>query len=455
MRITEIQVKGLFGMFDHVIPLNQEEHLTVIYGINGIGKTMLFKMVDYVSRGELGKLEKIVFDEFTIKFDGNYQIRFEKENQNFFKTYFSKNGIVRRIKFIQNLNPWNIFIKKIEFTTYLKENYNISENFGLKFTNQKKELLSISSIQKIYFDSPFFKEHEEVEVIVDELFDVFFISTQRLMLLISKKIKTPESENQFLYHRRRYANVYSNGEVKENIFSVEQYANELAEFIKSKNQEYQELSEALELSLGQRLIKKEVKTDYTYKELIKLKEQVEVRLSELRSVGLLSKQKEHELEISPDLDPLSQAVLSVNLQDFQTKLKVLDDAYNRLFTFLDILNNRRFSYKKVHVNEISGFYFGSLDNNSIPTNQLSSGEQHELILIYLLLFKVPSNALILLDEPEISLHIVWQKEFLKDMQEIIKLRGFDMLVATHSPSIINGNWDLTVSLKGKEEESYV
>lgn len=78
---------------------------------------------------------------------------------------------------------------------------------------------------------------------------------------------------------------------------------------------------------------------------------------------------------------------------------------------------------------------------------LSSGEQHEVVLLYELLFKVSEKSLVLIDEPEISLHIVWQKEFLKDLLEIIKIRNFDVLIATHSPSIIDENWDLTVELE--------
>ena len=41
MRITKISVKGLFGMFDHEIPLNQESRITIIHGPNGVGKTVL------------------------------------------------------------------------------------------------------------------------------------------------------------------------------------------------------------------------------------------------------------------------------------------------------------------------------------------------------------------------------------------------------------------------------
>ena len=33
-------------------------------------------------------------------------------------------------------------------------------------------------------------------------------------------------------------------------------------------------------------------------------------------------------------------------------------------------------------------------------------------------------------------------------QDILKLANFDVLIATHSPDIINERWDLTVELKG-------
>ncbi|MCK5719976.1 MAG: AAA family ATPase, partial [Thiomargarita sp.] len=53
----------------------------------------------------------------------------------------------------------------------------------------------------------------------------------------------------------------------------------------------------------------------------------------------------------------------------------------------------------------------------------------------------------LIDEPEISLHVAWQVEFLGDMKDIINLREFDVIISTHSPQIIDDRWDLTVELK--------
>lgn len=79
-------------------------------------------------------------------------------------------------------------------------------------------------------------------------------------------------------------------------------------------------------------------------------------------------------------------------------------------------------------------------------NKLSSGEQEILVLFYKLIFESDVN-IILIDEPEISLHISWQKEILNDFKKIIELnRNIHVIIATHSPQILSDNWDLQVDL---------
>ena len=69
-------------------------------------------------------------------------------------------------------------------------------------------------------------------------------------------------------------------------------------------------------------------------------------------------------------------------------------------------------------------------------------------MVYNLIFDTRADTLILIDEPEISLHVAWQKKFLSDIRRIIKLNNVDIMLATHSPQIIGSNLDLTVQLKG-------
>jgi len=68
------------------------------------------------------------------------------------------------------------------------------------------------------------------------------------------------------------------------------------------------------------------------------------------------------------------------------------------------------------------------------------------VLLYELIFNTDPNTLVLIDEPEISLHVTWQKEFINDLIEIIELQKIQVITATHSPQIVNGRWDLTYNL---------
>ena len=77
---------------------------------------------------------------------------------------------------------------------------------------------------------------------------------------------------------------------------------------------------------------------------------------------------------------------------------------------------------------------------------MSSGEQQEIVLFYELIFETPNKSLLLIDEPEISLHIVWQKIFMEDLQKVVKMKNLNVVVATHSPQIINNYWDNQIDL---------
>jgi predicted ATP-binding protein involved in virulence len=87
----------------------------------------------------------------------------------------------------------------------------------------------------------------------------------------------------------------------------------------------------------------------------------------------------------------------------------------------------------------------------VPLDRLSSGEQHQLILTFDLLFEVTENFLILIDEPELSLHVTWQKSFIESLRRIISLNGFDVLLATHSPAVVARHFNLAIELGPVDE----
>lgn len=69
MRVKEIQVRGLFGTFDHTIPLTNRDRITIIHGPNGFGKTVMLKMIASLVENDISIFMRIPFKEFRIILD--------------------------------------------------------------------------------------------------------------------------------------------------------------------------------------------------------------------------------------------------------------------------------------------------------------------------------------------------------------------------------------------------
>lgn len=178
---------------------------------------------------------------------------------------------------------------------------------------------------------------------------------------------------------------------------------------------------------------------------------LEEKRQRLTEAGLLDQDSTESFQVSRETDDKTNFILSVYIEDVEKKLAVFDELADKIGLLTRIIN-KRFSYKQVTIDKDQGFVFTNSKSVTLSPTDLSSGEQHELVLLYELLFKVKPHSLILIDEPELSLHVAWQMDFLSDLQEVTKLSVMDILIATHSPQIINDRWDLTVRLKGPGNE---
>ena len=69
MRIIKISIHGLFGIFNHEIPLNTEERITIIHGANGVGKTIILTMLNDFFQSRYSIFRTTPFDKFIIYFD--------------------------------------------------------------------------------------------------------------------------------------------------------------------------------------------------------------------------------------------------------------------------------------------------------------------------------------------------------------------------------------------------
>lgn len=81
-------------------------------------------------------------------------------------------------------------------------------------------------------------------------------------------------------------------------------------------------------------------------------------------------------------------------------------------------------------------YFQNSLGDKINIDQLSTGEKELLNNIFFLYIADIKDNIILIDEPEISLHPSWQNRIVKIYKEFAKTNNNQIIIATHSPQII-------------------
>jgi predicted ATP-binding protein involved in virulence len=458
MQIKQISVTGLFGFFDHVIPLNMNDRITIVHSPNGFGKTAMLKLTNGLFNSQYSAFRTIPFRCFQITFADNTIINVRKNSNNESSNKAKRENIVKRESITMSLSESNIEgesfdLDKIvdsteigfpmEILESIPDLYPINSSFWRY--SPTNEMLSLHEVLDRFKDilPPGIKKRGESEILDKLKYDIHvrLIESQRLLNVIPN----------------RSSRIYPGSTSM--LPTVSAYSDELAQIMRDKFSEYGEVSQSLDRTFPNRLVKRQSSPNLTDEQLRDRLEQLEVTRSRLISIGLLEKTENVDFPIQPPaMDESTKNILSVYVEDVEKKLSVFNDVASKIDLLRRIINSKfAYSYKEMSFNKDKGFVFKTLYNSSVsdsdtllPTD-LSSGEQHELVLLYELLFKVEPKSLVLIDEPELSLHVGWQVQFLKDLQEIVKLADLDILMATHSPDIIQDRWDLTVELQGMKK----
>jgi hypothetical protein len=270
---------------------------------------------------------------------------------------------------------------------------------------------------------------ERLEKILRQL-PVYFIQTQRLL---SEHTFDPQN-----YRARRPSRFKSRS-------VVELWSAEMASKIQEKLEESGALAASLDRQFPSTLLRAELPGEANEDRIREIySEQTDYR-NRLMRAGLMK--EEEPVDLPPgQIDQSELKVLWFYFRDVTQKFAVFEVLLPKIELFQEIINSR-FLLKTFSVDREQGFKFQNGRGDSIPATALSSGEQHELVLAYELLFKVKEGSLILIDEPELSLHVTWQHKFLEDITRISELVDLDFLIATHSPAIIYNRSDLMVELK--------
>ena len=444
MRITKVSVKKLFGIFNHEIPLHTSR-ITIVQGPNGFGKTILLTMLHGLFDSKYEAFHKVPFDEFRVDLSTGDAITVKKR---LMEPQSKASGLAIVFNEHEALNDEPYRPQPLEA-------------YRQQFD---EEIDSISDLMQIESDLWYSRKQSTI-LTMDEVIETYNLHSK---LYGTEKPRwfeqiTSALHTRFIHaHRlqvRRVAHlplrsVFGGPDLpRDSGYAVDSYSTEIAKSIQGIRSEYGVLSQKLDGSFPNKVISKGGSSEIDPAIESRL-EQLRERRLRLIKLGLLDEDT-HEIVGSEETESdLATAFFTQYFQDSDVKLAVFDTMSSQVTKLMEIVN-RRFQFKTLSIHKESGFVVKADDGTEIPISSLSSGEQHELVLMYQLLFHVKEDSLILIDEPELSLHVTWQRDFLSDIQSITELRKFDVLVATHSPQIIGSRRDMTVRLRRISEGATV
>ena len=434
MKLLHFKIEKLFDLFSYDISLENEKGVIIITGPNGYGKTKILNIINSFFNKKFSYFQKLIFKSIELNFTSSISIFITKKiKRNSTEITFEvfQNGILKETFIHGDKIDINIVrdIDKYTPLRQLSEDIWVDRRTDEVFTYEE----ALSFLPEI--------ESDKYNKIFKKNFPIFneIISKTTTHLIQEQRLLEHSSRNQ-RNRNHRYNEIEA-----ETKFTIYKYANILKEFISQSLDAYFTITQNLDSSFPKRLLtetKKIKETEYNSR-FKKLREKQE----KLRKFGV-SDVAQEETEFNEE----NAKVLLVYLNDAEKKLKVFDELIERLELFTDILNERRFTHKSIKIDKEKGFSFFTEKKQELELTDLSSGEQNEVVLLYELIFNSKPNTLILIDEPEISLHVAWQREFLNDLLKIIELQKINVIIATHSPAIINNFGELTYSLYQEKEE---
>jgi predicted ATP-binding protein involved in virulence len=436
IRLKRISVTKLFGRFDYDIPLNMDERITILTAPNGYGKSTILRLVNGVIDGDYSALAITTFHEFKLEFEDGLEIfvsRKDKSGSGIIEsvTMTDKNGKSKVVKYDPNKGSYPIRQLARSIAAHEPNIVPIGmDRFMDHSLGRPIDILELVSRygQTMRFDSRF---EPLSEVNISNKLPTMYIPADRLYSRL-----LPRDKNR--------AGGYES--------SVTEISQRISEQARLAMNEYAQQSSRIDQNFTVRIldsVNKDSSSERnpTSNNLKRLQEQeriVKNLEARLQKLGLIDASDIPPASAATVKTMAAQKVLKLHFEDMADKYSSLLHFAARVELLLEFLSSL-YNYKSVYFSLGRGLYVTTDDGVDLQLESLASGEQHLMVLYGRLLFgsDVP---LVLLDEPEISLHLEWQMQFLSHMERISRLHPFDLIIATHSPTLIDGRDDLMVEL---------
>jgi predicted ATPase len=428
--IKSFSVHGLFGTDDVHIPF--DDSIKILVGENGLGKTQVLNLFYYTLTKDFLRLGEFDFDKLILEFhQGNYieilkskvdELIQELYDHPILKDFIDRFGYseleMLRKRFIQTKGNRRKLEAELEY-------------------NSKYRRIPIQVVLRVF---------EKLEIHKDNKSNLFFTDCDR-------DIESAIEGSDIMYfptYRRVEEDLYNLGYTDDELLNQE---NTLIQFgmddVQKRFDNIQNTIDRLlkegfsDMSseiLSQLIEDDEDETDSDFFQTIENND-VEILLSRVGNrISEPKKARIRELLLNKEVKPKDSSLnfFLKKLIEIYSSQKELDNSVKR---FRDVCNQYLIN-KKVFYDESAIKIFIKSDRNSseIALSKLSSGEK-QIISMFSKIYLSESHKrfIVLFDEPELSLSILWQRSLLPD---IINSGKCDFLLAvTHSPFIFENELD--------------
>ena len=449
----ELSVTGLFGRFNVTIPI--KDNRIIIVGNNGIGKSTILNAFCYVISTKWEKLRELHFESIRIKVD-NETFTIERRwldevDLHFPLANFDSTSLFRRRRGVTHLIS-NLNYRELKALSYSKttdsEIEAIANRIGLPISiigDIRKEIQNNS----INFDESVYVKLKKIEDYFDEKLGgkILHLPTYRR---IEKDIGSifPEIEEEFqealASRRRRRIEREDDSYIELVDFGMEDVQN----MIKDKMEFLGHLALNEIRSLSTRYLSDVIRDKANSFESERVQDFDKDRLQRMFAnvdESLLSKSDQNEIyDVVEKIKKNKQITRNERyvahyisyLIDIREKIDAREKSVNE---FVRICNS--YLFKKRFEFDNAGYLlpirYG--EDQTIRMEALSSGEKQIVSLFAHMTLETNPMFYVIIDEPELSLSVNWQKRFLQD---ISKLESCAFVGAvTHSPFIFDNELD--------------
>lgn len=416
MRLKSIEIRGIWGYrsikTDFFIDTN------IFIGNNGTGKTTFLNIIESVLTADIEQLYSLTFEEVIINLTANSKKRKLKVKKLLTEANFS---------FVE----YQIGTKK--FTLPMLREYEI-RNIGRLRPKSINEIKNLRDELANYINICWLSVHREIT------------RTEEGEFPPHREARERNTIDQRLNDLMRRLTIYQLQLESESSKLSNKFREQVFESMLYK-EEFDELNLEDLQPIDPEIIKK--KLNKAYKDLgLSTKETQEKISKHTQKIGFALKKIEKWKETKTgllvnDVTPLSLLNRTLSMITISSDIdKQKKEIFKPIDTYLQILKefvpDKCFKLDTESSGELS--VFNTNDKNTLyplPIKYLSSGEKQIIILLTESLLQRNSDYIFIADEPELSLHISWQRKILSSIRELNEKA--QIIVATHSPEIA-GQW---------------